>query len=271
MNEKPVVLVTGASRGIGEKIACWLAKAKAAVVLMARSGEALDRVASKVNASGGCAHPFRGDVSNPDQCAACAAETLSRFGKLDALVNNAGVLDPLAKVADADPALWRRNLEINLFGPFYLMQASLDALRAQEGRIISVSSGAAYHPIHSGSAYCASKAALNQLNSVVAKEEPRITCVAVRPGVVDTAMQAKIRREGPRVMPPGEIDYYLSLKKDHVLEPPEIPARSMAWLALAAPRSFSGRFMSYDDPEIRIPARAFFGQSRQGVTPTGKT
>jgi NAD(P)-dependent dehydrogenase (short-subunit alcohol dehydrogenase family) len=140
------------------------------------------------------------------------------------------------------------------------MKEAIPHLRKQRGRIISVSSGAAYHPIYAGSAYCASKAALNQLNSVAAKEEPGVTCVAVRPGVVDTAMQEKIRREGPAVMPSEEAGYYLSLKTENNLEPPEIPGRSIAWLALAAPNSFSGRFMSYDDSEIALPAKAFFGE-----------
>ncbi len=265
MSTSPVIIVTGASRGIGEAVACWLGKTKASVVLMARSKEALDRVTGRVKDLGGTAHPFPGDVSDVEHCRACVAEAVRRFGRLDGLVNNAGILDPLNTVADADIFLWRRNLEVNLFGPFYLMKEAIPHLRKQEGRIVSVSSGAAHHPIYSGSAYCASKAALNQLNSVLAKEEPTIACIAVRPGVVDTAMQAKIRNEGIGLMPPDEIDFYLSLKEKSALEPPEIPARSIAWMVLAAPKSFSGRFMSYDDAEILIPAKDLFGETLEGM------
>ncbi len=261
MKENPVMIVTGASRGVGAAVACWLGKAAATVVLTARSEAALKRVDSRVTGLGGTAHLFPADVADPDQCAACVAETVKRFGALDGLVNNAGILDPLSTVAEADPARWRRNLEVNVLGPFYLMKEAIPYLRKQHGRIVSVSSGAAYHPIYGGSAYCASKAALNQLNSVLAKEEPDVTCVAVRPGVVDTLMQEKIRREGPAVMPSDEAGYYLSLKEKNTLEPPEIPGRSIAWLALAAPKVFSGRFVSYDDNEILLPAKKLLGET----------
>ncbi len=265
MHERPVILVTGASRGIGESVAYWLGKAGVAVVLLARTRKALQQVALRVKALGGAAHPFPGDVADPAACKACVSDAVTRFGRLDGLVNNAGVLEPLLTVADADEAQWRRNLEVNLLGPLYLMKEALPLLREQEGRIISVSSGAAYHPIFAGSAYCASKAALNQLNSVLAKEEPRVTCVSVRPGVVDTAMQEKIREKGPGIMPPDEIAYYLSIKEKGTLEAPEVPGRAVAWLALAAPKAFSGRFMSYDDAQISAPAKRLLGETLQGI------
>lgn len=261
MDENRVILVTGASGGIGEAVAYWLGRAGATVVLLARRADALDRVALKIRGMGADVHTVCADVSNPEECQTGVEETIERFKRLDSVVNNAGILDPLTMVADTDLKKWRHNLEVNLLGPLYLIQSSIPYLRSRNGRVINISSGAAYHPIYAGSAYCASKAGLNQLTSVLAKEEPRITFLAVRPGVVDTDMQARIRKEGPSVMPPDEIGYYQSLKKRGDLEPPEIPARSLAWLALAAPREFSGRFMSYDDPEIRAPARNFFKET----------
>jgi NAD(P)-dependent dehydrogenase (short-subunit alcohol dehydrogenase family) len=139
------------------------------------------------------------------------------------------------------------------------MHAALAYLRNTGGRIVNVSSGAAQHPIAAASAYCAAKAALNQLTHVLAVEEPQITTIAVRPGVVDTAMQALLRDEGPRVMPPDQAEYYQMLRLEGRLEPPSVPARSIAWLALAAPKAWSGTFINYDDPPIISASRSLFG------------
>ena len=189
MGENRVLLITGASGGLGEAVAGWLGSVGATVVLLARRADALDRVASRLQGMGAVAHVCCADVSNPTECQTCVAEIIERFGRLDGVVNNAGILDPLTTVADADLKQWRHNLEVNLFGPLCLIRESIPQLRDLGGRVVNVSSGAAHHPIYAASAYCASKAGLNQMTSVLAKEEPRITFVSVRPGVVDTAMQ----------------------------------------------------------------------------------
>jgi NAD(P)-dependent dehydrogenase (short-subunit alcohol dehydrogenase family) len=253
------VIVTGASRGIGAAVSRWLGRAKAGVILTARSENALQRVADEVRQFGGTSEICAGDISDPKHCDSLIRKALDRFHHLDALVNNAGIIEPLSSIADSDPEEWRRNMEVNLYGPYSLIKAAIPALRSRKGRIINISSGAAFHPIHSAGAYCVSKAALNQLNKIVAKEEPNITCVAVRPGVVDTSMQERIRKNGPAVMPEDEISYYLTLKRDGVLKPPDVPACSIAWLAISAPKELSGQFMDYDDPRITRPTREFFG------------
>ena len=111
------------------------------------------------------------------------------------------------------------------------------------------------------SAYCTGKAALNHLTRVLAAEEPAVTALTVRPGVVDTDMQAILRNEADNAMPVEQIAYYRQLKERGELEPPQIPARAIAWLALHAPREFSGRFLDYDDPRISRPAAQVFGAS----------
>jgi NAD(P)-dependent dehydrogenase (short-subunit alcohol dehydrogenase family) len=124
-----------------------------------------------------------------------------------------------------------------------------------------VSSGAANRVIENASAYCAAKAALNHFTRVLAGEEPELTAVAVRPGVVDTDMQAFIRNEGSNVMSDEQLAYYRQLKALGELEPPEIPGRSITWLALYAPPGFSGQFFDYDDPRIAGPALEVFGKN----------
>lgn len=263
MNESHVVIVTGASRGLGSAVARWLGKAGAAVTVAARSADDLEATAASVQQYGGRCEIVCADVSDPRACRRIVDRTLARFGRLDALVNNAGILAPLNPLADSEPGEWRHNLAVNLHGPVSLCMAALAPLRARRGRIVNISSGAAERVIQAASAYCTAKAALNHFTRVLAAEEPEITTVALRPGVVDTAMQAALRRQGAQTMPPEQARFYRDLKEHGRLEPPRIPARSVAWLALRAPHEMSGQFLSYDDPAILEPAREFLGESYQ--------
>ena len=260
MFKGPVVIVTGASRGVGAATARWLAKAGAAVTLVARSEKMLEKVSEDVRRLGGNPLRIRANVADPVGCRKVVEMTLDKFAKIDALVNNAGIVQPIATIAQADPDSWRYNLEVNLLGPFYLIHNAVSELRKQKGRVVNVSSGAANLALETVSAYCTAKAALNHFTRVLAEEEPTLTAMTVRPGVVDTDMQSYIREAGRNVMSDEQIDYYQNLKNSRVLEPPEVPARSIAWLALFAPREYSGRFLDYDDPAISRPAGEVFGE-----------
>ena len=261
MDQTPVVIVTGASRGLGAAVARWLAKAGAAVTLVARSEEKLMEVAADVRRLGGTPLAVKADVSDFNACRTAVETTLDHFGRIDSLVNNAGIVQPLAPVADTHPDDWRYNIEVNLFAPFYLVRAAISILRKQNGRIVNVSSGAAKMVIENASAYCTGKAALNHFTRVLAAEEKEVTALTVRPGVVDTGMQAVLRNEADNAMPVDRIAYYRQLKERGELEPPEIPARAIAWLALFAPPDFSGNFLDYDDPRISRPAIEVFGEN----------
>jgi NAD(P)-dependent dehydrogenase (short-subunit alcohol dehydrogenase family) len=179
---------------------------------------------------------------------------MERFGRIDGLINNAGIIEPLSVSGSADVDRWRYNLEVNVFGPFVLLHHAAAELRKRRGRVVNVSSGAANRPIHAAGAYCAAKAALTHLTRVFAMEEPAITALSVRPGVVDTAMQEMLRREGPVHMPAADAAYYRDLHIQGRLEPPEVPGRAIAWLVLHAPGEWSGSFVDYDDPRIAGPA-----------------
>ena len=260
MSHHSVVIVTGASRGVGACIARWLGKVGASVALVARSSDPLKRVAQDVKRLGGVALAIPGDVGDRNVCSDCVEKTIDRFGAVDALVNNAGIVQPIASVASGDDEAWRYNIEVNLLGPFHMIKAAIPHLRKQKGRIINVASGAANIPIQAASAYCASKAALVHFTRVLAEEEPLLTAISMRPGVVDTEMQALIRREGVQDMPPEQMAYYQGLKSEGELEPPSVPGRSIAWLSLHAPRNWSGDFLNYDDPQIMEPSVALFGE-----------
>ncbi len=260
MSNNPVVIVTGASRGIGASVAHWLAKVGACLTLIARSHEPLERVGQDVERLGGTALIIHGDVAKEETCRLTVRKTIDRFGQLDALVSNAAIFQPIATVASADAEAWRHNIEVNLLGPFHMAKGAIPHLLKQKGRIINVSSGAANIPVSAASAYCASKAALVQFSRVLAAEEPSLTVLALRPGVVDTEMHALIRREGPKAMSPEQMAYYQRLTTEGRLEPPAVPARSIAWLCLHAPLDWSGQFLNYDDPQVMNPAIAVFGE-----------
>lgn len=261
MPSNPVVIVTGASRGLGAATARWLARTGAAITLISRSEVDLNSVAQKVQQLGGTALVCKADTSDPGACQKAVAKTLKRFERLDALINNAGIVEPIAPLVQTDPDRWQYNIAVNLLGPFYLTHAAISELRKQNGRIINVSSGAATTAMENVSAYCTAKAALNHFTRVVAAEESGLTVLTMRPGVVDTQMQEIIRREGPNFMSAEQYTYYQGLKERGELEPPEVPARSIAWLALYAPHEFSGDFLNYDDPRIARPALEVFGES----------
>ncbi len=261
MNDRPVVIVTGGSRGMGAWIVRWLAKARAAVVFTARTRTDLAKIEEEIAAKGGECMPVASDASDPQACSLVVEKTLEKYGAVDALVNNAGMLPPIARVADCDVERFKRNIMVNLLGPFYFMHAAVHSLRKSGGRVVNVSSGAAVNPMATWSAYCAAKAGLTHFTRVFAAEEPEITSVSVRPGVVDTDMQALIRREGAKTMPSKMADYFLNLKKQGALEHPRVPARSIAWLALKAPSELSGKFVEYDDPRIAGPANSLFGHN----------
>jgi NAD(P)-dependent dehydrogenase (short-subunit alcohol dehydrogenase family) len=260
MTHKPVVIVTGASRGLGAAVTCWLAQVGAAVTLIARSQEKLAAVAAVAKDLGGRPLVFEADVSDYNACKDAVGKTLDRFGRIDALVNNAGIVQPIAPVAESNPESWGTNIKVNLIGPFNLVRASISVLRRHSGRIVNVSSGAANAVLGSLSAYSAAKAALNHFTRILAAEEPAVTALSVRPGVVDTDMQTFLRDQGSRSMPAELATYYRQIKERGQLEPPEIPARSIVWLALHAPKEFSGKFLDYDDPRISGPALEVFGE-----------
>ena len=187
-----VALVTGASRGIGRAIAVELAKAGFAVGVnyVHRLDQAEETVAA-ITAGGGEAAVLQADVADPQAVEAMFAALDRRFGRLDALVNNAGVGTRIQSLTDIDDATWRRTLAVNLDGAFYCIRAAVPRLRAAGGgRIVNISSGAAKTGGMIGAHYAASKAGLLALTAKAARELARegIAVTAVLPSVIETEM-----------------------------------------------------------------------------------
>lgn len=250
MSEK-TVLVTGASRGLGAAAARILAEKGVNVVLNARSEEGLREVATSLAGDERSVLVTPGDISQAADCARVVKETVEAFGQLDAIINSAGVLRPLARVADSDPDTWEKNVIVNLVGPFYLTHYALPHLRARQGRIVYVSTGAAVRPVEGWSAYCVAKAGVNHLARVMAEEEPEVTAIAFRPGRVDTQMQATLREEGKRGMKPEQHARFVEQYEQGELLKPEVPGRALAMLALHAPQAWSGEFVQWNDDRLQ--------------------
>lgn len=253
------VIVTGASRGLGAATAAALVERGANVVLNARSQGALQEVAGEMDPAGEQTLVVAGDVGDTALCRKLVAQAVARFGRLDGLVNNAGVLRPIAPLAESDPAGWRTNLAVNVLGPAVLTHFALPHLRAGRGRVVNVSSGAAVKAMAGWSAYCTAKAALNHLTRVLAVEEPAVVALALRPGVVDTAMQAAIREEGDAGMPAGSYERFIRYHEEGELLPPKVPGRVLAVLALHAPHEWSGEFVQWNEERVQGLLREFDG------------
>src|SRR5262249_9922751 len=118
-----VALVTGASRGLGEGVARAMAEAGAKVMIVARDRQLAQQVARDIDGEG-----LACDVPDYAAIAQVAAATRKRYGGLDILVNNAGVIEPIADLAASDPAVWARNIQINLIGAYNAVHAVLDGM-----------------------------------------------------------------------------------------------------------------------------------------------
>jgi len=237
------VLIAGASRGIGAAAARAFAAAGASVMLAARSADACRAEADAIAASGGTALAAACDVTDAAAVEAVVAQTAHAFGGLDVVVNNAGVITPIARFAEVDPADWARSIEVNLIGAMRVARCALPHLTARAGTLINVSSGAAHRPLEGWSAYCAGKAGLAMLTRAIhAEEGERVRVVGFSPGVIDTDMQATIRASG--VNPVSRL-----ARSD--LAPPEEPARAMVWLAGPDAGDLRGEEVDARDPDLR--------------------
>ncbi|MEM6307264.1 MAG: SDR family oxidoreductase, partial [Pseudomonadota bacterium] len=181
------IIITGASKGIGAAAAVYLAAQGARVTLAARNTSAVQDVVDRITAKGGQAIGIGCDVSNYDQVQAVVDRAVDAFGGVDVLINNAGIIDPIARLTDSDPAKWGRVIDVNLKGVFYGMRAAIPAM-AGDGTIINISSGAAYNALEGWSHYSASKAGVLQLTRAGHKEYggQGIRVMGLSPGTVAT-------------------------------------------------------------------------------------
>ncbi|MBA3849400.1 MAG: 3-oxoacyl-ACP reductase [Opitutus sp.] len=234
----PVVLVTGASRGIGRAIALHLSRRGARVALHYGSNEAAARESFAALAGTGHAL-FRADVADPAACERLVRDVIAHYGRLDALVNNAGIAedDSIKTASYADwQRVWRRTLDTNLVGPANLSYLAVQHFLGRGGgRIVNITSRAAYRGELTAQSYAASKAGLNITGQSLARAlgADNILVFAVAPGWIDTEMAASA------LTGPGAKDVLAQHPLGRVGTADEIGATA-AWLALEAPANLTG-------------------------------
>jgi NADP-dependent 3-hydroxy acid dehydrogenase YdfG len=189
-----IVIVTGASSGIGAATAQLIAAEGATVVVVARRAERLVQLVEQIGKAGGRASAIAADVAREDECRRVVQETRKRHGRIDILVNSAGIVRP-GSVEEADPASWREQIDINLLSPMYLSHEVLPEMRQRgDGHIVNVSSTAGRRVGVRHSGYAASKHAVNAYSEAMRQENAPfgIRVTIIEPGATETEVDMSI-------------------------------------------------------------------------------
>jgi NAD(P)-dependent dehydrogenase (short-subunit alcohol dehydrogenase family) len=211
MHPQPVALVTGGSRGIGRGVCAELARAGYAVAVNYAGNEEAARATQQLLGGEGAALLCRGDVGAAADRDRVVDEVLGRWGRIDVLVNNAGITSPgRLDLLEATEEAWDRVLAVNLKGPYFLMQRVAREMLARAGQlrdpaIVNVTSLSAYSVSTNRGDYCVSKAGLSAATQLFALRlaEHGIRVFEVRPGIIDTDMTAPVRERYTHLIAEG--------------------------------------------------------------------
>jgi len=191
-----VVLLTGASSGIGKAMAILFAKEGAKVIGVARREDKLKEIAEQAKEYTGEIVAFEGDVSIQEDINNMVDFAINKFGRIDVLVNNAGVMDNFEAIADVSDELWEKVISVNLTAPMKVIRKVIPIMLKQEkGNIINTSSLAGLYGGRSGATYAASKFGLTGLtkNTAYMYATSGIRCNSIHPGGVDTDITKNIK------------------------------------------------------------------------------
>lgn len=186
--DKKIVLITGASSGIGESTARALATSGAAVVLGARRTDRLEELSKDITAAGGRAIYRSLDVTSRDSVQSFADAAVQEFGRIDVIINNAGIM-PLSPMASLKVEEWDRMIDVNIKGVLYGIAAVLPVMNRQgSGQIINISSigGLAVSP--TAAVYCATKYAVRAISDGLRQENDKLRVTCIYPGVVESEL-----------------------------------------------------------------------------------
>ena len=248
--EGKIALITGGSRGIGLAVARSFLKEGAKVMLSARSKDELEKTQSDLKKNFPAPVIFPADVSIYTSVKSLVQETKKAFGKIDILVNAAGIYGPIGPTFEIDVDLWRKTYEINVFGTFHMIREILPLMiKNRSGKIINFSGGGD-GPLPNFSAYNSSKVAIVRLTETVATEVMDfgidINCIA--PGPVNTNFLEEALKAGEEKVGKSRYQEFLKQKAEGGVAPEKSAALS-TFLASSVSNRLTGKFLSavWDD------------------------
>ena len=245
-----IALITGGSRGIGKAVAQLFSQNGAALMLSARSTDELRKTKAELQKEGGNVEVFSADVSRRKDVNALVKKTIDTFGKIDVLVNAAGVYGAIGPVMGVDFEKWKGTFEINLFGAFYVIQEILTIfIRNGSWKIVNFSGGGD-GPLPSFSAYNTSKAAVVRFTESLAEEIKGygIAVNVIAPGPVNTRILEDALNAGEELVGKELYAKFLKQKEEGGVSPRKA-AEICVFLASNDSNGLSGKFLSavWDD------------------------
>ncbi len=210
MIDGKVVAITGASSGIGEATARMLAAKGARVTMGARRTERLQTIAGEIAAKGGVARAHPLDVTSRDSVEDFVAQAESEFGRVDVVVNNAGVM-PLSPLAALKVDEWDRMIDVNIRGVLYGIAAGLPRFKRQGfGQFVNVSSIGGHYVVPTAAVYCATKFAVRAISDGFRQENDEVRVTVISPGVTQSELGSDITDAATR----GLMDGYRAIAID---------------------------------------------------------
>jgi benzil reductase ((S)-benzoin forming) len=245
-----VAVITGASHGIGAGMAARFAELGVRIGICARKRPEPPLLADRHHVVA-----YAADVRDSSDLEAFGSIVAERFGRIDLWVNNAGVVEPIGMVADVDPGMLAHQISVNVTGVLNGTRTFVRHLRSRSGGgvLVNITSGAATSVYPGWAGYCASKAAVDQLTRVVAAEEAAhgLRAYAVAPGMVDTAMQERVRATSPQAFP--AVERFIEAKRTGAFNSPEWIADAILELAFGELGIESGTVLRVPDESERRP------------------
>ncbi|GAV29667.1 hypothetical protein PMKS-003169 [Pichia membranifaciens] len=263
-----VIIVTGASRGMGKSMAEILLRSSDSckIVLVARSGDRLQEfVDSLTEKEKARVHFVAGDLTDAKTLDQLVDESVAKFGKINSVIFNAGILEPIAHIEKIDISQMKKLFDVNFFSLVELTQRLLPVLREtakQDGvpaTCVYVSSSASEVRYDGWLAYGSSKAAVNHLAMDLDAEESLVRAISIDPGVVDTGMQVNIRENLGKGMKADAHKKFIEFHEKGQLLKPEVPGGVCALLALkGVPNDLGGKYLEHCDESLS--SFQFFGK-----------
>lgn len=238
-----IAIITGAGRGLGKASAMEMAMQGASLIILSRTLSELKQTADEIKALGATVISIKTDVSKSKDIEKVVSLSLSYFGRIDILMNNAAIIVPIKPLFRLEEREWQRILDINLTAVLLFSKAVIPHMMKQGGgKIINVTSGLGEMVMPLFGAYSITKAGLIHLTKIMAEElkEYNIQVNGLDPGVMDTRMQEDLRGLGPEIL--GEKAYrdFLAMKQMGQLKSPEKVARLALFLASEESDSING-------------------------------